>query len=139
MACMSCLFLIVLTTPMPDLLGQLRRWHVPALLVSLMALIYRFIFVLLEESDRMQTAQACRLGQRNFRTALQSSGALAGQLFFRAYLRTDRVHAAMLSRGYTGVIPVLERPYERQHGLLAGSLLGCAALIALTMFERMWL
>ena len=138
-ACMSCLFLIVLTTPMPDLLDQLRRWHVPALLVSLMVLIYRFVFVLLEESHRMQTAQACRLGQRNFRTALQSSGTLAGQLFFRAYLRTDRVHAAMLSRGYTGAIPVLEHSYEQRHCLLAASLIGSAALVALALLERTWL
>ncbi|MDQ3702325.1 MAG: cobalt ECF transporter T component CbiQ, partial [Chloroflexota bacterium] len=56
LASVSCTLFLALTTPMVDLTEQLRRWHVPALFVELMTLVYRFIFVLLETAAMMHIA-----------------------------------------------------------------------------------
>lgn len=48
LASVSCLYFLSLSTPMPDLLEVLRRFHVPDLLLELMLLTYRYIFLLLK-------------------------------------------------------------------------------------------
>ncbi len=58
----SSMLFLVLTTPMVDLLQQLRRWHLPPLFMDLMELVYRFIFVTLETGQRIIAAQHLRLG-----------------------------------------------------------------------------
>src|SRR5699024_6829097 len=51
MAAVSCLYFLALNTVMTDILGALRKMKVPALLIELMLLIYRFIFVLSETAS----------------------------------------------------------------------------------------
>jgi cobalt/nickel transport system permease protein len=59
---LSCLFFLVLTTSITDLCILLRRAHAPRILVEMALLIYRYIFVFLEVSIKMTTAQNLRLG-----------------------------------------------------------------------------
>jgi hypothetical protein len=46
LAALAALLGLVLTTPLPDLIGLLRRLRCPALLLDLMVLCYRMLFVL---------------------------------------------------------------------------------------------
>ncbi len=131
----SCVYFVMLTTPLPDFLALLRRWHCPILLISLMELVYRYIFVLLEESGRLRKAQVSRLGGRNIQSAMKMAGELIGQLFLRTYLRCDRIYAAMTARGYTGVLPVLSRSYEKRPDMVRAALLGSLALLGLAWLE----
>ena len=48
---------------MTDILEVLRKMRLPALLIELMMLIYRFIFLLLETASAIMTAQESRLGK----------------------------------------------------------------------------
>ena len=61
LSAVSCLYFLSLNTTMTDILEVLRKLHVPALLIELMLLIYRFIFVLLETASAITTAQKSRL------------------------------------------------------------------------------
>jgi cobalt/nickel transport system permease protein len=98
-----CLFTVVLlanTTPFGKVLGALRSARVPALLVTTLALMHRYLFVLLDESERMRRARASRTFKRQHRMRWQLLGTVVGQLFVRASERAERIYAAMCARGW---------------------------------------
>lgn len=104
----SCLYYLVLNTPMVDILSALRRLKCPTLFIELMSLIYRYIFVLLESAQTIKIAQQARLGYTNIRVSYHSLGTLISMLFIRAYKRSDELFTALEARGYIGTIHVLE-------------------------------
>ncbi len=112
----SCLYFLSFTTPMPDILEVLRKLHVPALMIELMLLIYRFIFVLLHVASSISISQDCRLGNKDYKTALKSFGMLGSVLMVRAVGRSNRLYDAMEARCYDGRIRVLSesRPPKKK-------------------------
>jgi cobalt/nickel transport system permease protein len=95
------------TTAFPALLRGLEALRLPRLMVLIAGLMYRYLFVIVEEAARMRTALVSRAYAP--RTALQAGpiGRAAGTLFLRSYVRGERVHLAMLARGYGGRMPEL--------------------------------
>ncbi len=91
-----------LSTPTNKLFLAAGWFRMPQLLVELALLIYRYIFVLLEEMVTMKDAQTIRLGYHGWRQSMNSLSVLGGSLILRAYDRAERVFEAMLVRGYTG-------------------------------------
>lgn len=112
----SCLYFLAFSTPMPDILEVLRRLHCPKLLIELMLLIYRFIFILLNTASAISVAQECRLGNKDYKTALNSFGKLGSVLMIRAMSRSNRLYDAMEARCYDGSIHVLSetRPPKKK-------------------------
>jgi len=93
------------TTEPQELLVGLERLRVPQQLVQIMAFMVRYLDVVTGEMQRMRIAREARgFSARNPRhwPVLARS---AGALFIRSYERGERVHLAMLSRGYTGRMP----------------------------------
>lgn len=90
------------TTPFFKLLSAMRRLGVPRTLVTTLQFMYRYLFVLGEELERMLTARRARsFGSRG----VPGWGLLTGMiamLFLRTFERGERVHAAMLARGWDG-------------------------------------
>jgi len=101
----SCMLLLAATTRTADLLAGLRRLRVPGVFVMLLAFISRFVGVLTDQLRALRTALASRAPRLRGRALLRALGSIAGNLFVRSYERGERVYAAMLSRGYTGVLP----------------------------------
>lgn len=99
---LSLLTMIVLssTTPVADLLRVLRRVHVPAIFVTTLALLYRYLFVLADESQRMARARTSRTLAPSRRRTWQLLGGGLGMLFVRSSERAERIYAAMLARGW---------------------------------------
>ena len=98
-----CLFTMILlsnTTPFSELLIVLQRLHVPALLVTTLALMYRYLFVLFDEAQRMQRARASRTFTRARAQLWKSLATVAGVLFIRTSERAERIYAAMCARGW---------------------------------------
>jgi cobalt/nickel transport system permease protein len=89
---------LVQTTPFDELLHVFRAWHMPAFLVTTMALLYRYSFVLREESARMQRARRAR-SMHPPDGRWRARAELLGQLFVRSTDRAERIGAAMRSRG----------------------------------------
>ena len=93
------------TTEPRHLLAGLERLRLPNLLVQIMGFMVRYLDVVTDEMARMRVARESRgFNARNVRhwpILARSSGAL----FIRSYERGERVHLAMLSRGYTGTMP----------------------------------
>lgn len=131
MACVSCLYFLTLTTPVTDILGVLRRLHCPALVMELMLLIYRFLFLLQHTALAISIAQQCRLGNRDYPTALRSFGQLGTVLMVRAVGRANRLYNAMEARCYQGVLRVLPETQPPKPKAVAGVVLFDGALLLL--------
>ena len=98
-----CLFTMILlsnTTPFSELLGVLRRIHFPALMITTLALMYRYLFVLVDETARMQHARASRTFTKQRAHVWKSLATIIGQLFVRSTERAERIYAAMCARGW---------------------------------------
>jgi cobalt/nickel transport system permease protein len=93
------------TTEPRDLLAGLERLRVPQLLVQIMGFMIRYLDVVTDEMRRMKVARTSRgftaRSVRHWPVLARSAGAL----FIRSYERGERVHLAMVSRGYTGTMP----------------------------------
>ena len=96
--CVLTLSALTATTPFTELLRVLRRLRVPVLLVTTLALLYRYLSVLVEETQRMQRARAARTftAPRGWRLP----AGLVGRLFVRSTERAERIYAAMCARGW---------------------------------------
>jgi len=100
--------LLAATTDPQDLLWSLQTMRFPPLLVMIIAFAQRYLGVLAGEASRMLRARRARSAGRprraGMRLQVRSMGSLIGSLFLRALERSERVYAAMLSRGYDGQI-----------------------------------
>jgi cobalt/nickel transport system permease protein len=130
------------TTSFPDLLVAMRALHVPRLMVSIFGLMWRYLFVLVDEASRLMRARLARSGQcdnpdvksgGSLAWRARVTGGMAGSLFLRAFERSDRIYMAMVSRGYDGEARSLPLPDVRpsQWAILA---VGLALLVALLGF-----
>jgi len=98
--CIFTLLLLTWTTPFYDILQELRRLHLPAVMLTTLMLMYRYLPVLLEESRRMQRARASRTFARQRRLVWQNLSTIIGHLFVRSADRAERIYLAMCARGW---------------------------------------
>ncbi|MEU1310318.1 cobalt ECF transporter T component CbiQ [Streptomyces cinnamoneus] len=100
--------LLAATTELRALLLGLQRLRMPPLLVQIASFMIRYGDVVTDEMRRMRIARESRgftaRGVRHWGVLARSAGAL----FIRSYERGERVHLAMVSRGYTGTMPVID-------------------------------
>jgi cobalt/nickel transport system permease protein len=98
--CLLVTLLLSNTTRFTDLLGVLRRLHVPWLFITTLTLMSRYLFVLTDESLRMRRARASRTFQASRKFQWQTLSSVAGLLFVRASERAERIYDAMCARGW---------------------------------------
>jgi cobalt/nickel transport system permease protein len=92
------MILLISTTPFADLLQVLRRIGIPGILLSVLALLYRYLFVLVDEGERMIRARRARTFGR--KTGWGAISMIVSQLFIRSTERSERIYAAMCARGW---------------------------------------
>lgn len=98
--CLCAMLLLTATTSFTDLLRILQVWRVPPLLVTVLALMYRYLAVLIDESMRMQRARQSRTFTAARRHIWSASASVIGHLFVRTSERAERIYAAMCARGW---------------------------------------
>ena len=109
--CLAFLVSLWLVNVMPfeQLLITLRRLKVPAVIVAILAFMYRYVFVVWDELDKMRTARKARNfsgGSLRFRWKTLSQ--MISMLLIRSLNRAERIHGAMLSRGWDGEVRWLD-------------------------------
>jgi cobalt/nickel transport system permease protein len=121
--------LMAFTTPFHDLLWGARALRLPSVLVSIVGFMYRYLFVLADEALRLMRARAARSGVAAGTKGGGSlvwrgkvAGGLVGNLTLRAFERSERIHDAMLARGFQGELKTLSAPVMTNHdwNLLVG-------------------
>jgi cobalt/nickel transport system permease protein len=121
--------MLTLTTPVPMLLQALAVLRTPPLLIAILASMYRYLGVLIEEFGAMRRAAISRnlMGGNHWQRLVV--GNMIGSLFIRTYERGDRIHQAMLSRGYQGLPTATEPTQTRRYDIITLTLtLGIALL-----------
>ena len=97
--CLMASFLLMATTKIDSLCAALRKLHVPAMLVSLLQLTYRYVGVMTEELAVMTDAYHLRApGQKGIH--FSAWGSFLGQLLLRSMDRAQELFTSMLLRGY---------------------------------------
>jgi cobalt/nickel transport system permease protein len=121
--------LLTATTRFPDLIHALRHLRLPQPLVSTISFLYRYLFVLTDETVRLLRAREARSarpagggGGGSVAWRARVAGNMAGQLFLRSYERSDRVYNAMLARGYAGQLLTLNPHVMRNQDWVVGAL-----------------
>jgi cobalt/nickel transport system permease protein len=126
--------LLTAVTRFSDLLTALQQLKMPKILVAVIGLMWRYLFLLADEVTRMMRARMSRSASTpltnrsggNVIWRAKTTGSIAGNLFLRSIERSDRVYAAMLSRGYTGELPARDAqalPKKDARMLIAGGIL----------------
>ena len=128
--------LLLATTPFARLLRGLEMLRVPAFFLMILYFVYRYLFLLVDQVQNMRRAKECRAprGRREslFRAA---TGALA-VLFARSYDRAEKVHRALLARGFQGHFISLEEPHLGRRDW--AFLLGCVMLLLAVHGTVLW-
>ncbi|QZY28359.1 cobalt ECF transporter T component CbiQ [Nocardioides coralli] len=93
------------TTEPDDVLRGLQRLRMPELVVQIMGFMIRYLDVVTGELRRMTTAMRSRGCDPRSPRHWPALAKALGALFIRSYERGERIHLAMLSRGYTGRLP----------------------------------
>ncbi len=120
----TCLLFLALTTPATDLMKGLRSIGIPAEIAEMALLMYRFVFLLTDTAQAMNSAQAARLGHVTYRRHLTSLSLLIANLMPRALARARALEVGLAARGWRGELRVLS-PAQ------APSLAGLASIVAL--------
>ncbi|HEX9617339.1 MAG TPA: cobalt ECF transporter T component CbiQ [Anaerolineales bacterium] len=134
--------LLAATTHFPDLLHALRHLYVPKMVVAVVAFMYRYLFVLADESTRLLRARDARSPRPEGGGGLSAAwrarvaGNMVGQLFLRSFERSDRVYSAMLARGYTGQLLTLN-PHAMQAKDWLALLLLALFSVSIQVFSRL--
>ncbi|WP_274559487.1 cobalt ECF transporter T component CbiQ [Streptomyces spiramyceticus] len=100
--------LLASTTELRSLLLGLQRLKLPPMLVQIASFMIRYGDVITDEMRRMSIARRSRGFEARGVRHWGVLGKTAGALFIRSYERGERVHLAMVSRGYTGTMPVID-------------------------------
>jgi cobalt/nickel transport system permease protein len=105
---MCSLFFIALTTPMIEIFSVLKSLGLPDFLVELSMLMYRYIFVFLDQAARIRSAQVMRLGDVKVKNSMNSFAMMASVLFLSSWEQGERLIVAMDSRCYDGKLELME-------------------------------
>lgn len=102
--CMQALLLLTGQVGVYGFCDALAKCRCPRILVTQLLFTYRYMLVVLQEAQSMDNARKSRgFGRRSYPIGLW--GRMIGQLLVRSYERAMRIHRAMLSRGFDGVMP----------------------------------
>lgn len=101
-------FVLLALTGFPAITAALEKFGMPAVFTTQLLFVYRYIFVLTDEGGRVHRARDVRsLGKKGL--DLRTYGSLLGYLLLRTWRRAERVHGAMVARGFTGAFPTQKR------------------------------
>jgi cobalt/nickel transport system permease protein len=100
---------LVNVMPFEQLLITLRRWKCPVVVVAIMAFMYRYVFVVWSELDKLRVARKARaFGSASWWFRWMTLAQMVGMLLIRSLNRAERIHGAMQARGWDGEVRWLD-------------------------------
>ena len=107
----SSAIILVATTGFPAICEALEKLRMPQVFAVQLLFLYRYIFVLTDEGVRIARARQLRtFGRRGL--GIRQFGSLAGHLLLRSWERAERIHMAMLARGFSGEVHATRRQID---------------------------
>ncbi len=100
----TMLWLVNITTT-DRLLVAMRKYGVPGIIVATLAFMYRYLFLVWDELDRMRNARQARtFGRPTLGQRWKYGTQLIGMLLVRSLTRSERIYGAMCARGWNGTV-----------------------------------
>ncbi len=120
------------TTELPRLLAGLERLRVPGPITAIASFMLRYLELVASELGRMHAAMAARGHDPRWLGQVRPMALASGALFVRTYERGERVHLAMVARGFTGHLPRLhDDAASSRQWLVAGTWAGIALAVSI--------
>ncbi|MGA7097443.1 MAG: cobalt ECF transporter T component CbiQ [Acidimicrobiia bacterium] len=116
----SASIVLAATTPAPELIRGLDRIRVPRVLTAIISLMIRYLDIVVEEFSRRSIAMASRGYRPRWFWQVGPMAVSAGSLFIRSFERGERLHQAMVARGFNGRMPSFGEPVATGAEWLAG-------------------
>lgn len=134
----SAALILIASTGFHAVCLALEKLGTPKGFVVQLLFLYRYLFVLIDEAGRMSRARALR-SFHGKGTGIGPFTSMIGQLLLRTLDRAQRIHLAMLSRGFDGEIRTSRRLRATPRDV--AFLLGWSAFFALARFSNLpsWL
>lgn len=105
--CVGASVILSSTTEVADILSGFDRLRAPRLLTAIAGFMIRYVEVVTAELGRVRIAIAARLGDLRRRREAATLATVSGTMFIRSFERGERIHHAMLARGFTGTMPMM--------------------------------
>ncbi|WP_099188368.1 cobalt ECF transporter T component CbiQ [Tepidibacter mesophilus] len=102
LSCLTCAYFIALTIPINQLILVFKKIKLPNVFIEMVVLIYRFIFIFLEEAQEIYVAQDMRFGYISIKKSYKSLSMLISSLFVRVMLRYKDMTISLDSKLYNG-------------------------------------
>lgn len=122
--------LIVSTTAFPKLIRGLEWYGMPCIVTAVLAFLYRYFFVLIDEFERLSIGRRSRQFTGKRMLTWKSGAWMIGTLFVRSMERSERIYRAMLSRGFDGRMHALDERSSLSAGQVSIGVIAAAAAIA---------
>ena len=124
--------LLVLTTPWNHVLKALRVLHVPAVMVTILGMTYRYLFLVLQSAhDMFESRRSRMVGELTGRERRRVAASSAGVLMSKTFDLSNDVYLAMQSRGYRGEVDLLD---DFRIGRLDWTMLAGFTLVSIAAF-----
>ena len=107
LSCLTCIYFIMLTTPFYQLIFIFKKLHLPDVVLEISMLMYRFIFIFMEEVSDIRKSQELRFGYINLKNGYNSFGLLVSMLFKRMMIRYDEMSIALDMKLYDGTFHIV--------------------------------
>lgn len=107
LSCLTCIYFIMLTTPFNQLIFVFKKLHLPDIVLEISMLMYRFIFIFMEEVADIRKSQELRFGYINLKNGYNSFGLLVNMLFKRMMIRYDEMSIALDMKLYDGTFHIV--------------------------------
>ncbi|MDD1750844.1 MAG: cobalt ECF transporter T component CbiQ [Methanothrix sp.] len=133
---MCSLYFIALTTPMIEIFAVLKSLCIPQSVIELSMMIYRYIFVFLDQAVMIHSAQVMRLGDAGTKKSLNSFAMLSSVLFLRSWEQGERLIVAMDSRCYDGKLDLMEQADRAEPRAIMAAAVYLAAATAIAVLTR---
>jgi len=116
-----------------DIIAALHQSHLPQAITRLLASAVRYFQILTDEAVTSFRARASReTGRSSPRQRLKITGLIIEKIFMRVMDRSQRIYAAMISRGYEGQMFFLKKfRFGRRGVVLVVALVGILLVTAL--------
>ena len=107
LSCLTCIYFIMLTTPFYQLIFVFKKLHLPDVVLEISMLMYRFIFIFMEEVSDIRKSQELRFGYIKLKNGYNSFGLLVSMLFKRMMIRYDEMSIALDMKLYDGTFHIV--------------------------------
>ena len=101
-SCLTCVYFLMLTTPFNQLIQVFKKLHIPDNVIEIAMLIYRFIFIFLEEVHEIYKSQEMKMGYMGMKNSYNSLGLLVNMLYKRMMKRYEDMSIALDMKLFDG-------------------------------------